>query len=91
MMIANMISINQYKEIEENIFSKKCDLTLEINNIEKINELRNKYDAAKNKTIKIITLIIIVLALTFALAIKKRSSFYYSIDFCFNFCDHINR
>ena len=72
MMTTNMIRINQYKEIEENIFSKKCDLTLEINNIEKINELRNKYDAAKNKTIKIITLIIfIVLALIFALAIKS--------------------
>ena len=51
MMIANMIRINQRREIEENIFSKKCDLTLEINNIEKINELKNKYDAAKNKTV----------------------------------------
>lgn len=72
MMIANMIRINQRREIEENIFSKKCDLTLEINNIEKINELKNKYDAAKNKTIKIIALtIFIVLALTFALAIKR--------------------
>lgn len=72
MMIANIIRINQRREIEENIFSKKCDLTLEINNIEKINELRNKYDAAKNKTIKIIALIIfIVLALTFALAVKS--------------------
>ena len=27
MMIANMIRINQRREIEENIFSKKCDLT----------------------------------------------------------------
>ena len=71
MTIVNMIRINQHREIEENIFSEKCDLTIEINNIEKINELRNKYDAAKNKTIKIITLIIIVLALTFALAIKS--------------------
>lgn len=72
MMITNMIRINQRREIEENIFSKKCDLTLEINNIEKINELKNKYDAAKNKTIKIIALtIFIVLALIFALAIKR--------------------
>lgn len=72
MTIVDMIRINQHREIEENIFSEKCGLTIEINNIDKINELRNKYDAKKNKTITIITLIIfIVLALTFVLATKS--------------------